>query len=81
MKTKNVTNKLATVSTYNDRRKSRIEREKQENDGILFLEKEEDKQAYIAAHEEERIRGFYDGTNSKEMDQLLNDIKILKNSY
>lgn len=41
MKTKNVTNKLATVSTYNDRRKSRIEREKQENDGILFLEKEE----------------------------------------
>ncbi len=28
-----------------------------------------------------QIRGFYDGTDSKDMDRLLNDIKILKASY
>jgi len=36
---------------------------------------------FVLVDKEKRIRGFYDGTNSKEMDQLLNDIKILKNSY
>ena len=36
---------------------------------------------FVLVDKEKRIRGFYDGTNSKEMDQLLDDIKILKNSY
>ena len=36
---------------------------------------------FVLVDKEKRIRGFYDGTNSKEMDQLLNDINILKNSY
>ena len=36
---------------------------------------------FVLVDKEKRIRGFYDGTNSKEIDQLLNDIKILKNSY
>ena len=36
---------------------------------------------FVLVDKEKRIRGFYDGTNYKEMDQLLNDIKILKNSY
>ena len=36
---------------------------------------------FVLVDKEKRIRGYYDGTNSKEMDQLLNDIKILKNSY
>ena len=36
---------------------------------------------FVLVDKEKRIRGFYDGTNSIEMDQLLNDIKILKNSY
>ena len=36
---------------------------------------------FVLVDKEKRIRGFYDGTNSNEMDQLLNDIKILKNSY
>ncbi|MDC0249138.1 SCO family protein [Flavobacteriaceae bacterium] len=36
---------------------------------------------FVLVDKEKRIRGFYDGTNSKEMDQLLKDIKILKNSY
>ena len=36
---------------------------------------------FVLVDKEKRIRGFYDGTNSKEMDQLLNDIKTLKNSY
>ena len=36
---------------------------------------------FVLVDKEKRIRGFYDGTNSKEMGQLLNDIKILKNSY
>ena len=36
---------------------------------------------FVLVDKEKRIRGFYGGTNSKEMDQLLNDINILKNSY
>ena len=36
---------------------------------------------FVLVDKEKRIRGFYDGTNTKEMDQLLNDIKLLKNSY
>ena len=35
---------------------------------------------FVLVDKEKRIRGFYDGTNSKEMDQLLNRIKILNNS-
>ena len=35
---------------------------------------------FVLVDKEKRIRGFYDGTNSKEIDQLLNDIKILKYS-
>ena len=36
---------------------------------------------FVLVDKEKRIRGFYDGTNTKEMDQLLNDIELLKNSY
>ena len=36
---------------------------------------------FVLVDKEKRIRGFYDGTDTKQMDQLLNDIKILKNSY
>ena len=30
---------------------------------------------------ERRIRGFYDGTKEEEIEQLLEDIEILKDSY
>jgi protein SCO1/2 len=30
---------------------------------------------------ERRIRGYYDGTNPKEIDQLINDIALLKKEY
>ena len=36
---------------------------------------------FVLVDKEKRSRGFYDGTDTKQMDQLLNDIKILKNSY
>ena len=36
---------------------------------------------FVLIDKEKRIRGFYDGTNKEEMDKLLNDIQILKNSY
>ena len=36
---------------------------------------------FVLVDKEKRIRGFYDGTDTKQMDQLLSDIKILKNSY
>ena len=36
---------------------------------------------FVLVDKEKRIRGFYDGTNQSEMDKLLNDIRILENSY
>ena len=36
---------------------------------------------FVLIDKEKRIRGFYDGTNKEEMEKLLNDIKILDNSY
>ena len=35
---------------------------------------------FILVDQQRRIRGFYDGTREKEMDRLLSDIEILKNS-
>ena len=36
---------------------------------------------FILVDKERRIRGFYDGTKTEEMEKLLNDLKILKSSY
>lgn len=36
---------------------------------------------FILVDKERRIRGFYDGTNAEEIEKLLNDLTILKNSY
>ena len=36
---------------------------------------------FVLVDKEKRIRGFYDGTNSEEIDRLLDDLKILKASY
>ena len=36
---------------------------------------------FVLVDKEKRIRGYYDGTNSEEIDKLLNDIKILEDSY
>lgn len=36
---------------------------------------------FILVDKERRIRGFYDGTNRKEIDKLLEDLKTLKYSY
>jgi protein SCO1/2 len=36
---------------------------------------------FILVDKERRIRGFYDGTDSKEMEKLLGDLEILKSSY
>ncbi|MDO6604147.1 SCO family protein [Arenibacter palladensis] len=36
---------------------------------------------FILVDKERRIRGFYDGTNTEEMEKLLSDLKILKSSY
>ena len=36
---------------------------------------------FMLIDKERRIRGFYDGTNEEEIDRLLDDIKILKQSY
>ncbi|RKN82551.1 SCO family protein [Ulvibacterium marinum] len=36
---------------------------------------------FILVDKERRIRGFYDGTDSEEMDKLLSDLKVLKDSY
>ncbi|MEN1785527.1 MAG: SCO family protein, partial [Bacteroidota bacterium] len=30
---------------------------------------------------EKRIRGFYDGTNPEDIEQLLKDLALLKQSY
>ena len=36
---------------------------------------------FILVDKERRIRGFYDGTNTDEIGQLLEDLKVLKSSY
>ena len=36
---------------------------------------------FVLIDKEKRIRGFYDGTDKEEMVKLLNDFKILENSY
>ena len=36
---------------------------------------------FILVDKERRIRGFYDGTDSEEMEKLLSDLEILKSSY
>lgn len=36
---------------------------------------------FILIDKEKQIRGFYDGTNSEEINRLLKDIEILKKSY
>ncbi len=36
---------------------------------------------FILVDKEKRIRGFYDGTNTKAIDDLLDDIEILKAEY
>lgn len=36
---------------------------------------------FILIDKERRIRGFYDGTDSEEMEKLLSDLEILKSSY
>ena len=36
---------------------------------------------FVLVDKEKRIRGFYDGTNNKEIAKLLSDINILKESY
>ncbi|TMU54827.1 SCO family protein [Flagellimonas algicola] len=36
---------------------------------------------FILVDKERRIRGFYDGTNREEIDQLLSDLAILESSY
>lgn len=36
---------------------------------------------FILVDKEKRIRGFYDGTKKEDMDKILTDIEILKNSY
>ena len=36
---------------------------------------------FVLVDKEKRIRGYYDGTNIEEMDRLLDDIKILLDSY
>lgn len=36
---------------------------------------------FILVDKEKRIRGFYDGTNEKDIEQLLIDLNILKTSY
>ncbi|KAB5490949.1 MULTISPECIES: SCO family protein [Flagellimonas] len=36
---------------------------------------------FILVDKERRIRGFYDGTNREEIHKLLEDLKVLKESY
>lgn len=36
---------------------------------------------FVLVDKEKRIRGFYDGTNLEEINQLIKDIAILKNEY
>jgi protein SCO1/2 len=36
---------------------------------------------FILVDKEKRIRGFYDGTKKEDIEQLLEDLEILKSSY
>ena len=36
---------------------------------------------FILVDPEKRIRGFYDGTDTNAMDELLSDIKVLQMEY
>ncbi|MFV1448390.1 SCO family protein [Maribacter sp. HS] len=36
---------------------------------------------FILVDKDKRIRGFYDGTKKEDMDKIMTDIEILKNSY
>lgn len=36
---------------------------------------------FILVDKEKRIRGFYDGTNKEDVEKLLDDLRILKDSY
>ncbi|SDT25070.1 protein SCO1/2 [Maribacter dokdonensis] len=36
---------------------------------------------FILVDKDKRIRGFYDGTKKEDMDKIMGDIEILKNSY
>lgn len=36
---------------------------------------------FVLVDKERRIRGFYDGTDPKAIEELLTDIEILKNEY
>ena len=36
---------------------------------------------FVLVDKERRIRGFYDGTNSEDIDRLLEDIAVLKKEY
>jgi len=36
---------------------------------------------FVLIDKEKRIRGIYDGTSAKEVDQLIDDIEILRESY
>ena len=36
---------------------------------------------FVLVDKDKRLRGFYDGTNPEEVDQLIEDIEILKNEY
>jgi len=36
---------------------------------------------FILVDKERRIRGFYDGTKSEEIEKLMDDLKILRSSY
>ena len=36
---------------------------------------------FILVDKEKRIRGFYDGTKKEEVDRLMTDLTVLKNSY
>ena len=35
---------------------------------------------FVLVDQQKRIRGFYDGTNPEEIDRLMEDIEILKES-
>ena len=36
---------------------------------------------FMLIDKEKQLRGFYDGTNSEDINRLLKDIEILKQSY
>ena len=36
---------------------------------------------FALVDKEKRIRGFYDGTNPEEIDDLIDDIAVLKKEY